>query len=139
MTDREGQLEELLQSAHAIAVRRGQNTAWNRFAESCRRLNVSWVTARTYRRLPDDGSCLECGDREDPCTKCENPGSQPLTDHEKYLALRRACAVMIGVEDDKDKLLAVASKLVDLGAHNTEDGSVSLNLIRVMVDLGDTP
>lgn len=49
------ELEELLRSAICIAHRRGDGTAWNRFIASGHRLGLNGVTARTYRRLPDDG------------------------------------------------------------------------------------
>lgn len=47
-------LEELLESAHAIAARRGAGTAWDRFAASIAALGIGRVTARTYRVLPSD-------------------------------------------------------------------------------------
>jgi hypothetical protein len=49
-------LRELLISAHAIANRRGVDTAWERFANSCKKLGVSDITARTYKILPHDKS-----------------------------------------------------------------------------------
>lgn len=51
---RERDMEELLRSAHAIAVRRGTGTAWDRFAASIAQLGIGAVTARTYRLLPTD-------------------------------------------------------------------------------------
>lgn len=53
-TARELALEELLRSAHAIAKRRGEETAWERFAASIQKAGISDVTARTYRILPSD-------------------------------------------------------------------------------------
>ena len=47
-------LEDLLRSAHAIALRKGADTAWERFAESIQRLGIGPVTARTYRIIPSD-------------------------------------------------------------------------------------
>lgn len=44
----------LLRSAHAIAVRKGAGTAWERFAASIQALGIGPVTARTYRILPSD-------------------------------------------------------------------------------------
>ncbi len=49
-------MEELLRSAHAIAERKGADTAWERFADSIRALGIGSVTARTYRVLPSDRS-----------------------------------------------------------------------------------
>ena len=48
------EMRELLHSAHAIAERRGADTAWERFAGSIRALGIGPVTARTYRVLPSD-------------------------------------------------------------------------------------
>ena len=53
-TKRELELEDLLRSAHAIAVRKGESTAWERFAASCAALGVGAVTARHYKVLRDD-------------------------------------------------------------------------------------
>jgi hypothetical protein len=53
-TKREIELEELLQSARAIAQRRGADTAWERFDESVAKAGVGSVTARVYRILPSD-------------------------------------------------------------------------------------
>ena len=53
-TKRELELEDLLRSAHAIAVRKGESTAWDRFAASCAALGVVAVTARHYKVLRDD-------------------------------------------------------------------------------------
>lgn len=47
-TKREIELEELLRSAHAIAVRKGRDTAWQRFANSIRELGIGSVTARVH-------------------------------------------------------------------------------------------
>ena len=51
---REAELEDLLRSAHCIALRKGQGTAWERFAASISKLGIGSITARTYRILPDD-------------------------------------------------------------------------------------
>jgi len=48
---RETEMEGLLRSARAIAARRGENTAWDRFDASIAELRISPVTARTYRLL----------------------------------------------------------------------------------------
>lgn len=53
-TAREEQLEDLLCSAHCIAARRGEGTAWERFAASISKHGIGSVTARVYRVLPDD-------------------------------------------------------------------------------------
>lgn len=47
-------LVELLRSARHIADRKGENTAWERFANSIADLGISGITARTYRMLPSD-------------------------------------------------------------------------------------
>ncbi len=48
------EMRELLHSAHAIAVRKGEDVAWERFAASIQALGIGPVTARTYRVLPSD-------------------------------------------------------------------------------------
>lgn len=53
-SEREKTMEELLRSACAIADRKGENTAWERFAASVHELGLNGVTARTYRVLPSD-------------------------------------------------------------------------------------
>ena len=53
-TARELAMEELLRSAHAIALRNGEGTAWDRFATSIRNMGIGSVTARVYRMLPSD-------------------------------------------------------------------------------------
>jgi len=50
-TKRELELEDLLRSAHCIALRKGEGTAWERFATSIQNAGVGSVTARTYRVL----------------------------------------------------------------------------------------
>jgi len=50
-TKRELDLEDLLRSAHCIALRKGEGTAWERFAMSIQNAGVGSVTARTYRLL----------------------------------------------------------------------------------------
>jgi hypothetical protein len=47
-------MEDLLRSACAIADRRGEGTAWDRFSASVRKLGLNGITARTYRVLPSD-------------------------------------------------------------------------------------
>jgi hypothetical protein len=51
---REKELEELLHSACAIAKRRGEGTAWERFVNGAYSLGINGITARTYRVLPSD-------------------------------------------------------------------------------------
>lgn len=51
-TNREAEMEELLISAHAIALRAGAFTAWDRFAASIKRLGIGATTARTYKIHP---------------------------------------------------------------------------------------
>lgn len=51
---REKELEELLRSACAIADRKGERTAWDRFGDSIRKVGLNGITARTYRILADD-------------------------------------------------------------------------------------
>lgn len=53
-TDRERKLEELLRSAHCIALRQGADTHWGRFAESIAEMGIGSVTARVYKILPSD-------------------------------------------------------------------------------------
>ena len=48
------ELRELVRSACAIADRKGEGTAWNRFKASAAKLGLNGITARTYRKLPDD-------------------------------------------------------------------------------------
>lgn len=52
--ERDAEVRALLTSAHAIAIRRGAGTAWERFSESCSAIGIGAITARTYRVLPDD-------------------------------------------------------------------------------------
>lgn len=51
---REKRLEELLMSAAAIAARRGEGTAWERFGAGIKAEGIGQITARTYRVLPSD-------------------------------------------------------------------------------------
>ena len=53
-TEFDAEAIELLRSAHAIALRRGTDTHWERFAQSIAKLGIGSVTARTYRILPSD-------------------------------------------------------------------------------------
>lgn len=53
-TEREMQLEDLLRSACAIAERKGERTAWDRFSASAANYGINGVTARTYRVLPGE-------------------------------------------------------------------------------------
>lgn len=52
--ERHAEMEELLRSAHAIALRKGEGTHWERFAASIQKLGIGSVTARTYRVLEID-------------------------------------------------------------------------------------
>ena len=52
LEERIAELEALLTSARAIAQRKGEGTAWNRFDKSIQKLgNIGSITARTYRLL----------------------------------------------------------------------------------------
>jgi hypothetical protein len=51
---RVAEMQHLLTSAHAIALRKGEATAWDRFSQSCEAIGIGSITARTYRVLPDD-------------------------------------------------------------------------------------
>lgn len=51
---REREMVELLRSAHCIAERKGENTAWERFAASIKALGIGSVTSRPYRVLSTD-------------------------------------------------------------------------------------
>ena len=52
--DRVEKLEDMLRSAHAIAERKGEGTAWVRFAARIKALEIGSVTPRTFRILGDD-------------------------------------------------------------------------------------
>lgn len=54
LRNRECELTELLQSAHCIAERKGEDVAWERFAASVKNAGIGNVTARTYRMLSGD-------------------------------------------------------------------------------------
>lgn len=54
-TARELELEDLLISAHAIAKRKGEGTAWERFSERLRKAGIGSVTPRTFKVLSSDG------------------------------------------------------------------------------------
>jgi hypothetical protein len=58
-TEMLNEMIQLLRSAAAIADRRGQDVAWERFAASIRKLGIGWITARTYRVLPSDNEFLD--------------------------------------------------------------------------------
>ncbi len=53
-TPRECDLEELVRSACAIAERKGEGTAWDRFLASAERFGLNDTTARTFCVLPYD-------------------------------------------------------------------------------------
>lgn len=48
------QLQDLLNSAMAIANRKGEDTAWIRFQDRLVDVGISGITARTFKRLPSD-------------------------------------------------------------------------------------
>lgn len=48
------ELQDLLISAHAIAVRHGSSTAWERFAARLRGAGIGTITAKTFRVLEGD-------------------------------------------------------------------------------------
>ena len=52
-TKRELELEYLLRSAHAIAARKGEDTAWETFAKSIQKAGIGSVTARVYKNPRD--------------------------------------------------------------------------------------
>ena len=54
--DRIDLLEDLLTSARAIAERRGQDTAWERFSERLGECGIGSITAKTFRVLPGDAA-----------------------------------------------------------------------------------
>jgi len=54
-TARELELEDLLISARAIAERKGEYVAWERFSERLQNAGIGFVTAKTFRVLPSDG------------------------------------------------------------------------------------
>lgn len=51
---RMGELGEIATSAHAIAKRNGEGTAWERFSARCAALGVGSITPKTFRVLPTD-------------------------------------------------------------------------------------
>ena len=53
-TARELELEDLLISARAIAERKGEDVAWERFSERLQKVGIGSVTPRTFRVLPSD-------------------------------------------------------------------------------------
>lgn len=53
-TARELELEDLLRSAHSIAKRHGEGTAWDRFSEQLSKAGIGSVTPKTFRILPGD-------------------------------------------------------------------------------------
>ena len=53
-TARELELEDLLTSAHAIATRKGEGTAWVRFSERLLDAGIGSITPKTFRVLPSD-------------------------------------------------------------------------------------
>lgn len=53
-TAREAKLEDLLMSAHAIAKREGQDTAWERFSLALTKAGIGAVTPKVFKVLPSD-------------------------------------------------------------------------------------
>lgn len=53
-TQRELELEDVLRSAHAIAARKGDDTAWERFADRISKLGIGSITPKTFRKLDDE-------------------------------------------------------------------------------------
>lgn len=54
------EMRELLRSALCIAERQGEQTNWEGFAASIRKLGLTGITARTYRQLETDHQTPEC-------------------------------------------------------------------------------
>jgi len=50
-TKRELELEDLLTSARAIAMRCGSDTSWDRFSTAIANQNIGYVTAKTFKIL----------------------------------------------------------------------------------------
>lgn len=93
---------ELLTSAKAIADRKGVGTAWERFSESCAKLGITGVTARTYRVLPSDeqpadplASCLDVLLRMIP-EFTDETGVETCTDIEHNSAIEAAAIALYG-------------------------------------------
>ena len=61
LEERNQSLTALLESAHAIAKRKGVDTAWGRFIKSCEELSISPYTARHYKLAPTE---VEVGSKE---------------------------------------------------------------------------
>lgn len=55
-TSRELELEDVLRSANAIAIRNGDETNWELFASRISGLGIGSVTAKTFRNPPADDS-----------------------------------------------------------------------------------
>jgi len=53
-TARELELEDLLTSAHCIAKRHGEETAWERFSERLQKAGIGSITAKVFKVLPSD-------------------------------------------------------------------------------------
>lgn len=52
-TARELELEDVLRSAHAIAARNGEDTAWERFAARIQEMGIGSITPRVFKVLRD--------------------------------------------------------------------------------------
>lgn len=53
-TARELELEDLLVSAHAIAKRRGVETAWTRFSERLQSKGIGSITAKVFKTSDEE-------------------------------------------------------------------------------------
>lgn len=53
-SEREQLLEDLLVSAHAIAMRKGVDVAWERFSERLIKAGIGCITPKTFRTLESD-------------------------------------------------------------------------------------
>ncbi len=77
------EMADLLRSACAIADRRGEGTAWERFSDSIRALGLNGVTARTYRVLPSDEPPSEA-----PPAVCAHPLVVVVGEHHRCAICR---------------------------------------------------
>lgn len=53
------ELRDLLVSAHAIAKRHGENTAWKRWSERLTNAGIGHVTAKVFKVLPSDEEVIK--------------------------------------------------------------------------------
>lgn len=52
--ERIAELTDLLTSARAIAERKGESTAWERFSTRLQSAGIGCITAKTFRILPEE-------------------------------------------------------------------------------------